>query len=181
MTWRFDILRDLHNIGLRGNLPEYIRKFLAHRRFKTRIGGYFSSTKQQENGVPQGSVLSVTLFTIKINEILNCVPREHRFISCLYVDDLQIGYRHWDLTVIQRKLQEVVNHLHSWTSRNGFKFSSSKTKIVHFHRTTEIIPSKPVIKLGNDVLTYSSTVKFLGLLKNKNKRIIGTHPESHIP
>ena len=39
----------------------------------------------QEEGVPQGSILSVTLFSLKINSIVGCLIQD---IECsLYVDD----------------------------------------------------------------------------------------------
>src|SRR5262249_35741311 len=68
-TWRYGILRDLHRMGLRGNLPIFVSKFLAHRVFRVRVGATLSDTFELENGVPQGSILSVTLFGIKINGI----------------------------------------------------------------------------------------------------------------
>ena len=49
----------------------------------------------------QGSVLAATLFAIRINEIEKLIPQYSKFISSLYVDDLQIGYRHSDLQVIK--------------------------------------------------------------------------------
>ena len=30
-TWRYGIVRDMHNVGLRGRLPLYIAEFLKHR------------------------------------------------------------------------------------------------------------------------------------------------------
>ena len=59
-------MKDLHDIGLRGRLPNYISNFLSDRSFNVRIGSTLSDTFEQEQGVPQGSILSPTLFNIKI-------------------------------------------------------------------------------------------------------------------
>ena len=47
--------------------------------------------KNQEEGVPKGSVLSVTLFSIKINNITKCLSPG--VDGSLYEDDLLICYR----------------------------------------------------------------------------------------
>ena len=59
-TWKYSLFKDLHNIGLKGHLPNFIKYFLGN---KLKISDNF----EQEMGVPQGSILSVKLFSIKIN------------------------------------------------------------------------------------------------------------------
>ena len=48
-------------------------KFLKDRYFKVRVGSTCSDSHPQEMGVPQGSILSVTLFSVKINSITQCL------------------------------------------------------------------------------------------------------------
>ena len=71
-----------------------------------RVGNHISTKEQQQNGVPQGSVLSVTLYALKINNIINEIPKDPRFHYSLYVDDLQIGYHHADTKIIEHVLQQ---------------------------------------------------------------------------
>ena len=52
-------------------------------------------------GAPQGSVLSVTLFIIKIDGISQLVPKDPKFQCSLFVDDLQLSYRHHDLEDVE--------------------------------------------------------------------------------
>ena len=63
-TWKYGILQDLHEAGLRGRIPQFISKFLENRNFRVRLGSTLSEPYEQEMGVPQGSILSVTLFSI---------------------------------------------------------------------------------------------------------------------
>ena len=65
-TWKQGIMKDLHAMGFRGRLPIFIKSFLANRHFRVRLNSTYSAFHQQEMGVPQGSILSVTLFNIKI-------------------------------------------------------------------------------------------------------------------
>ena len=72
-TWKFGIMRDIYNAGLRGRLPGFIEEFLKNRKFQVRIGSCYSDLFDQEMGVPQGSILSVTLFGLKINSIVKAL------------------------------------------------------------------------------------------------------------
>ena len=63
-TWPYGILKDLKNFGLQGRLPIFIQNFLEDRSFRTLIGSTYSDSKPQEVGVPQGSILSVSLFIL---------------------------------------------------------------------------------------------------------------------
>ena len=64
-TWKYGRLNDLDNAGHRGNMPKLISKFLTGRNLSVRAGNTLSDSYHQQEGVPQGSVLSVTLFSIK--------------------------------------------------------------------------------------------------------------------
>ncbi len=75
MTWRHGILMKLYAHGLRGNLPLFISNFLQDRTFSIKLPGkVISDVFVQENGVPQGSVLSPTLFCVMIDDILSSTP-----------------------------------------------------------------------------------------------------------
>ena len=72
-TWTYCIMKDLHKLDLKDRLPLFIQNFLSDRTFNVRIGNTLSDIFKQEQGVPQGSILSPTLFGIKINDIVKCV------------------------------------------------------------------------------------------------------------
>ena len=69
-TWKHGIQQDLHDMGLRGNLPIFIGNFLSDRTFQIHLGTILSDLFHQEEGVPQGTILSTTLFNVKINDIV---------------------------------------------------------------------------------------------------------------
>ena len=53
-------------MGLKGKPPTFISNFLFEREFKVRIISTYYDMHAQEMVVLQGSILSVTLFSIKI-------------------------------------------------------------------------------------------------------------------
>lgn len=159
-TWRFGILKDLHQAGLRGRLPMFVADFLTNRHFKVKVNNTFSERHIQEMGVPQGSILSVTLFNLKINSVTKVIPPG---IFCsLYVDDLSIGYRGRHMHTVERQLQLGINKVHQWSVTNGFKFSKSKTTCVHFCKLRSAHP-EPELHLQGDPIKVEKETKFLGL------------------
>src|SRR5215467_12799317 len=129
-TWRHGILQQLDKIELKGNLPLFIQNFLQERIFRVRLCGELSNRHEQQQGVPQGSVLSVTLFGLAINGIVGTLPPSLH--HTLYVDDLQLSCRSSTMRVIERQLQAGLTAVHDWATKNGFRFSAEKTVCVHF-------------------------------------------------
>lgn len=159
-AWRYGILRDLHHFGIKGRLLRCISNFLQDRRFRVRLGTTLSRPFVQENGVPQGSVLSVTLFLVKINSVANVLPPSMSY--SLYVDDIQISFSSMNLTTCERQVQLALNKLTKWSHQNGFKFSHEKTVCVHFKRVRGMFPP-PNLKLNGQDLAVQSEHKFLGV------------------
>ena len=101
-TWKYGIMKDLHQAGLRGRLSCFIEGFLQNRQFSVRLGACLSGLFDQETGVPQGSVLSVTLLALKINSIVKAISPG---VECsLYVHDFLIVYRSKYIHIIERHL-----------------------------------------------------------------------------
>ena len=160
-TWKYGILKDLHDAGLRGRLPLFIAGFLSDRKFQVRVGGCYSKLSDQEMGVPQGSILSVTLFCLKINSIIKALSPG---VECsLYVDDFLICYRSKHIHIIERHLQRCLNKLQDWADTNGFKFSTAKTVCMHFCRLRKLHPD-PQLTLNGSLIPVVEEVKFLGMI-----------------
>jgi hypothetical protein len=123
----------------------------------SRVNSTYSDIQEQEMGVPQRSILSVTLFSIKINSLAKVLNDNIK--GSLYVDDFLICYRGKNMNNIERKLQLCLNKIEKWAVANGFKFSSSKTLGMHFYNKRGLHPD-PELKLYNIV----SETKLLGLL-----------------
>ncbi len=168
-TWKHGILQDLHKCGLRGRLPEFIANFLANRHFRVRIGSSLSDLYGQEMGVPQGSILSVTLFVLKINSVVKCLPPS---IKCsLFVDDFLICYRSKNMNSIERLLQLCLNNIQNWADENGFQFSKTKTVCMHFCQQYNL-HTDPDLKLYGTTIPVVGEYKFLGLIFDKKLSFI---------
>ena len=159
-TWKYGIMKDLHGMGFRGRLPVFIEGFLADRQFRVRAGSVFSDLFEQEMGVPQGSILSPALFSIKINDIVKSVFQGNE--SSLFVDDFALCVRNNSFDGAVRQIQNCIYKIESWVDKNGFKCSPTKTVCMHFRKYGYI--ESPTLKLhGQDIRVVEQT-RFLGLV-----------------
>ncbi|PVD22731.1 hypothetical protein C0Q70_15987 [Pomacea canaliculata] len=112
-------------------------------------------------GVPQGSILSPTLFNIKIDSILKSVCPGLE--ASLYVDDFAICIRGRSLPCLERRLQLCVNAVQKWVTENGFNFSPTKSVCIHFCKLRGMFPN-PSITVKGTILKVVQEVKFLGVI-----------------
>ena len=154
------ILRKLFKYGIRGRMGLFIQNFLSHRTFRVRIGNHLSSSFLQENGVPQGGVLSVALFAVMINDIGDELPAA--IGRSLFVDDLAIWYSASSTRLMTRQLQLAVARLEKWSEENGLRFSTAKTVAVHFCRR-RCSDTDLGIRLNGQIIPTESVARFLGV------------------
>ena len=76
----------MQELGIHGNLYKWIKDFLTDRLIQTKVGNAYSSKKVLEEGLPQGSALSSTLFLIFLNDL----PQEIKSDKDQYADDLSL-------------------------------------------------------------------------------------------
>ena len=165
-TWKYGIMLDLSDFGLKGRLPHFIDNFLSNRNFKVRVGTTLSDLQGQEKGVAQGSILSVTLFSIKTNDIVKAL---NPGVDCLlYVDDFLNCYRSKHMHTIERQLQQCLNKIQKWALENGFKFSKTKTQYMHFCQ----LHNDPVLKLAGVEIPVVDQYKFVGVIFDRKLSFI---------
>ena len=159
--WKYVIMKDLHGFGLRGHRPICIAIVLKDRSFKVRVGSIFSDSHLHNMGVSQGRILSVTLFSVKMNSIARCLKPG---VDCsLYVDDFQICYRSSNVSIIECQLQLCLNKLQQWATGNGFRFSKTKTLCMHICQKRRS-PFRSTAFLDKNPILIVEETKFLGVI-----------------
>ena len=112
-------------------------------------------------GVPQGSILSVTLFSVKINSIAQCLEPG---VDCsLYVDDFQICYRSSNMSIMERQMQLCLNKLQQWATDNVFRFSKTKTLCMHICQKS-CLHLDPQLFLDKSPIPVVEETTFLGVI-----------------
>ena len=94
---------------------------------QVRVGSSLSDEYDQEQGVPQGGVLSTTLFSIKTNDKVKCLCN---LTDCsLYVDDFCICYRSKSMGTIERQLQQNLIRLKIGQQAMALSFPNQKHSV----------------------------------------------------
>ncbi len=159
-VWHGGILQKLKSMGIGGNLACFVRDFLSLRSLRTRVGGHISNSYPIYSGVPQGSVLSPTLFCIMINDIF---ARVNPPVQCsLYADDGAIWVSQPTQTEAIRILQGALQTIEEWSQRWGLAISAEKTTAIMFTRSRRTPDQQ--LQLNGTNLQFVSQVRFLGVI-----------------
>ncbi|PNF26486.1 hypothetical protein B7P43_G14318 [Cryptotermes secundus] len=181
LTKAFDVinhdrlLTKLDLYGLRGKIHEWMTSYLTNRFQYVEIyhqdhvscysKSFTSSLKEIKHGVPQGSVLGPLLFLLFINDLPHAIPQAK---VVLFADDTNILFTDNSLSSLNIKIKKVIDQLESWFNVNQLFVNTDKTKVLFFHGKGSTSRNRPVIRLFNRELVYSSSVKFLGIDISEN-------------
>lgn len=160
-TWRYNIIKNLQNDNVEGNIIHFIKNFLSNRTFKVKSHGCISTKRLQENGTPQGSPLSATLFLKAIDSVTKQINFPIK--ALLYADDLLIFRRGKHIQIIEKEIQKTIRKIEIWMEKTGFTLSTAKTKAIHFTKMRKNHP-QPHIKLNNNNIPFVEHIKLLGLI-----------------
>ena len=169
-VWHKSLVSKLPSYGFYPSLCTFISNFLSGRSIAAVVDGHCSSSKAINSGVPQGSVLSPTLFLIFINDLLTCTSNPIHS----YADDSTL---HLSIRFPQRPSQQLLQqtrdeamahlnsdlvHISDWGNRNLVNFNSSKTQFMHLTLRRNIPDNYP-LQFDNTPLTPSPSLNILGI------------------
>ena len=146
------------------NTPNLITRFLANyirgRKAFTQYKNKNSFKKQFKAGVPQGGVLSPTLFNIYMSD-LPTPPRDIHVTT--YADDITIYSSDKNYTIAQQRLQPYLEDVQTWTKANDLKLNASKTMTTLFTPDPAEYRDELSLQLDNTRLPTIRKPKILGL------------------
>jgi hypothetical protein len=159
MVWKQRVILILREWNISGNMITFITNFLQDRSFQTKIGETLSTTHVTENGVPQGSVISVTLFLIAINNMFDNLLPPIKYT--IFADDCNIFCNGVNIKTTVELIQQALDELLKWSTTTGFNFSPSKTQCIIFYKKCN--QNLLHINLNNIILLYTDKIKILGM------------------
>lgn len=163
------LISKLHLIGLPNNLCSLIGSFLHKRDFSVAIDGASSSSHFISSGVPQGCILSPTLFLIFINDLMSstknsllCFADDSTLHSSFESDKSSISS---DVLSNLRvscmsSVSEDLSSIASWGSTNDVVFNATKSQCLLISRRKGYSPS---LDFHDSRIPLTNSVNILGV------------------
>ena len=139
-VWKDGLRLKLQKSGVTGCMYQWISQYLINRKARVHLNGTYSRKKTLK-GVPQGGVLSRTLFLVFINDIVGDTPRKVQ--GAIYADDLVLWCSEEHLSTPNYRLQEALNTLEGWTKRWLVRINPKKTTYTIFSLSTKGTEGNP--------------------------------------
>ncbi|KAI5720833.1 hypothetical protein M8J77_012264 [Diaphorina citri] len=160
--WRCKLFEKLSKLGIRSSMFRWISDFINQRFCATRYSDTQSSYKQTHAGLPQGAVLSTTLFNIFLNDLLTTLEKTGVKVAA-FADDLVLwsSRKPNQTNQLKNEINKALRTLKIWCSENLMVVNEDKTKYQVFslaRRTPEI-----QIKYNNKNLERTEEAKYLGV------------------
>lgn len=153
-AWRLPILKNLERWNVGGKMARFMKSFLEERSFRVAIGNSFSRNRTLDNGVPQGTILAVTSFLIRMTEVEQFINKEVQIK--MYADDILLTASHENAATLRAWMRKAVFGVETWTTIHGFRLAADKSSMVHVcnrykHGEREIImlDSGPIEEVGS--------------------------------
>ena len=117
------LIQKLFNITQDSTLCRVIQNLLSKRRLYVELNNERSRWRLQKNGLPQGSVLSPTLFNIYTND----QPVHDGTRSFIYADDLCITAQFPTFSQVESTIEEALGELTEYYGNNSLRANPDKT------------------------------------------------------
>ncbi len=144
---------------LRSGIPTPYRKWLANfvsgRQGRISWRGVTSKTRMFPNGVPQGAVLSPSLFNLFLADLPS--PQVASVSVFSYADDVTILSQHPQVDVAAEHLQNYIHLLEDWLSSNRMAVSAEKSSLTVITPHTREYSYSPHVTLHSRPIPVTPT------------------------
>ena len=150
-------IRRLLHTNISGTINKLIANYIKGRKSYTTYRNHTSSQRQIKTGVPQGGVLSPTLFNIYTTDI---PPSRAPVQVMVYADDITIISTHTSASAANKCIQPYLHTGFAWTQQNNITLNPHKTTCTP---DSAEYTSNQDLKVNNTALHMATHPKVLGL------------------
>ena len=146
-------------------LIKFIANYIKGRKAFTTYNNKTSTQRQFKTGVPQGGVLSPTLFNIYTSDIPSPPPNIN---ITVYADDITMTSTDTNKQIAQAKLQPYLQEIASWTQQNQLHLNPDKTTSTLSTPDPAEYSTQLTLNIDNVVIPMVKNPKTLGLTFDPN-------------
>jgi hypothetical protein len=154
------LINKLHKTKLNNTLIKFISNYIKGRKGYVIFDNVKSHKLNFKTGVPQGGVLSPTLFNIYMSD-LPTPPLNVELIS--YADDLNTLSSHSDIHTAEQNLQPYLDSIHNWTVDNKLILNPTKSTATLFTTDPAEYNKELNLNINNTKIPTVKHPKVLGL------------------
>ena len=158
------LLNKMRAKGIHAGIIKWIEAWLTGRTQRVTVQGELSEECEVESGVPQGTVLGPTLFTIYIDDLETEIERRKLEVLVKKFADDTKGAKIIQKQEDNHKLQEALDCLCEWADKWGMSFNYGKCKIMHIGKNN---PRHEYFMRGNK-LTTTEEERDVGVIFTSN-------------
>ena len=154
-VWHLGLLYKL-KLQLPHPYYDLLKSYLSNRSFRVKYNDDTSELFQIKAGVPQGSVLGPTLYTLYTADL----PIDHNTTIATFADDTVVMASDSNPVIASENLQSHLTSIDVWLNKWRIKANASKSVHVTF---TLRKSTCPVVTMNNIPIPQSETAKYLGI------------------
>lgn len=155
------LLDKLDSLGVGGSVLKWFQSYLIGRTQRVKILNSLSDIVDVTSSVVQGSHCGPILFSLFVNEIINCIDID----SCMYADDLKASSEinsDDDCINLQKNIDKIVE----FSRNNGLVLNVDKCAIMTFTKRTSTAITYNY-SIDNQLLERKDCMRDLGVIFDK--------------
>ena len=158
-VWRQGLFMKMNKLGIHGKMYSWIQAFLRNRTINTSLNGTISKKRTLQEGLPQGSSLSCTLFLIFLNDL----PPLLKVSKALYADDLVIWVSEKYPILARGKLKRALATIGAYCNLWKLKLNTQKTTYSIFTRSPKVAKEIRHLKINGEIIEKEDNPNYLGI------------------
>ena len=133
------------------------------RRFRVYLNGKPSRWRKSNNGLPQGAVISPSLFNIYINDL---PPTQSE--KLIYADDITLVAKGTTFEMLEKTLTEDLQKIEQYCTEWMLRPNPSKTVVTTFHLDNNRANKQLNVTFCGNKVVYEPTPKYLGVTLDRS-------------
>ena len=153
------LIRKLLQTNIPGTIIKFIANYIKGRKAYTTYRNHTSKQRQFKTGVPQGGVLSPTLFNTYTSDL---PPPSAPVQVMAYADDITITSTHTSTSAAKKYIQPYLHNVFAWTKQNNLLLNPDKTTCTLFTPDPAEYTSNLDLTINNKSTTHGNAPKGSG-------------------